>query len=68
MNIPTEIESTFQPPTHWTSWQSTNLSLTEDLKRKDTPPMVLKLTTLEMVDFHYPEKDLLRVNTDGSGR
>jgi hypothetical protein len=28
--------------------------------------VVLKLTPLEMVDFHYPEKDMLRVGTDGS--
>jgi len=45
---------------------ATNLSLTGNLKKEDTPPMVVKLTTLEMIDFHYPEKDLLRVNTDGS--
>jgi len=45
---------------------ATNLSLTEDLKKKDTSPMVLKLTTLEIIDLHYPEKDWLRVYTDGS--
>ena len=28
--------------------------------------MVLKLTTLEMIDLHYPEKEWLRVETDGS--
>jgi len=44
---------------------ATNLSLTEDLKKKDTSQMVLKLTTLEMIDLHYPEKDWLRVYTDG---
>jgi hypothetical protein len=66
-NIPTQIEPTI-PATNPLDFitVATNLSLTEDLKKKDTPPMVLKLTTLEMVDFHYPEKDLLRVNTDGS--
>ena len=45
---------------------ATNLSLTEHLKKKVTSPLVLKLTTLEMVDLHYPEKDWLRVYTDGS--
>ena len=45
---------------------TTNLSLTEDLKKKDTSPMVLKLTALEMIDLHYPEKDWLRVYTDES--
>ena len=28
--------------------------------------MVLRLTALEMIDLHYPEKDWLRVYTDGS--
>jgi ribonuclease HI len=28
--------------------------------------MALKLTTLEMIDLHYPEKEWLRVDTDGS--
>jgi len=45
---------------------ATNLSLTEDLKKKRTSPVVLKLTTLERIDLHYPEKDWLRVYTDGS--
>ena len=44
---------------------ATNLSLTEDLKKEGRPLTVLKLTTLE-IDLHYPEKDLLRVSTDGS--
>jgi hypothetical protein len=44
---------------------ATNLSLTEDRKKKDTSPMVLKLTTLEMIDLHYPEKDWLGFYTYG---
>jgi len=45
---------------------TTNLSLTEDLKKQDTSQIVLKLTALEMIDLHYPEKDWVRVYTDGS--
>jgi hypothetical protein len=48
---------------------TTNLSLTEDLKKKDKKdisPMVLKLTALEMIDLHYLKKDWPRVYTDGS--
>jgi len=45
---------------------ATNLSLTVDLQEKDTSQMVLKLTTLEMIDLHYPVKEWLRVNTVGS--
>jgi hypothetical protein len=45
---------------------ATNLSLTKDLKKKDTFPVVLKLNALEMTDLHYPKKDWLRINTDGS--
>jgi len=44
---------------------TTNLSLTEDLKKKDAFSMVLKLTALEIVYLHYPEKEWLRVYTDG---
>ena len=67
MKIPTQIEPTIAAtnPLNFMT-VATNLSLTEDPKKKDTPLMVLKLTTLEMIDFHYPEKDLLRVNTYGS--
>ena len=67
MNIPTRIEPTI-PATNPLDFMTvaTNLSLTEDPKKKDTSPVVFKLTTLEMIDFHYPEKDLLRVDTDGS--
>jgi hypothetical protein len=36
------------------------------LKKQDTSPIVLKLTALEMTDLHYPEKDLVRIYTDGS--
>jgi hypothetical protein len=28
--------------------------------------LVLKLTALEMIELHYPEKDWLRAFTDGS--
>ena len=45
---------------------TTNLSLTEDLKKERYIPMVLKLTALNMIDLHYPEKDWLRVYTDGA--
>jgi hypothetical protein len=45
---------------------TTNLSLTEDLKKQDTSPIVLKLTALEMIHLHYPEKDWVRIYTDGS--
>jgi hypothetical protein len=67
MNIPIQIEPII-PATNPLDFMTgaTNLSPTEDLKKKYTPPMVLKLTTLEMIDFHYPENDLLRVNTGGS--
>jgi len=44
---------------------ATNLSLTEDLKKKDAFPVVLKLNALEMTDLHYPKKDWLRIYTDG---
>jgi hypothetical protein len=37
-----------------------NLSPTEDLKKKDKSPVGLKLTALEMIDLHYPEKNWLR--------
>jgi hypothetical protein len=67
MKIPTQIEPTIAATNPLNIMTvATNLSLTEDLKKKDTTLMFLKLTTLEMIDFHYPEKDLLRVNTDGS--
>jgi len=67
MNIRTQIEPTI-PATNPLEFMTvaTNLSLTEDLKKKDTSQMVLKLTTLEMIDLHYPEKEWLRVDTDGS--
>ena len=67
MNIPTQTEPTI-PATNPLDFMTviTNLSLTEDLKKKDTSPMVLKLTALEMTVLHYPEKDWLRVYTDGS--
>jgi hypothetical protein len=45
---------------------TTNLSITEDLKKKDTSPMVLKLTAIEMIDLHYPKQEWLRCYTDGS--
>jgi len=44
---------------------ATNLSLIEDLKRKESFPMVLKLNALEIIDLHYPEKEWLRIYTDG---
>jgi hypothetical protein len=34
---------------------TTNLSLTEDLKKKDTSPVTFKLTALEMTELHYPQ-------------
>jgi hypothetical protein len=67
MNMPTQIEPNI-PATNPLEFLTvaTNLSLTEDLKKNDTFPMVLKLNALEMIDLHYPEKDWLRVYTDGS--
>jgi len=67
MNIQTQTEPTIPAtkPLDFTT-VTTNLSLTEDLKKKDTSQMVLKLTTLEMIDLHYPEQEWLRVDTDGS--
>jgi len=67
MDIPTQLEPTI-PDTNPLDFMTvtTNLSLTENLKKQDTSPIVLKLTALEMTDFHYPEKDWLRVYTDGS--
>jgi hypothetical protein len=56
MNIPIQIEPTI-PNTNPLDLMpvTTNPSLTEDLKKKDTSPMVLKLTVLEMTDLHYPQ-------------
>ena len=67
MNIPTQREP-INPATNPLEFMTvaTNLSLTEDLKKEDTSPLVLKLTALEMTDLHYPEKDWLRVYTDES--
>jgi len=67
MNIPTQLERTvpnINPLDFMTV--KTNLSLTEDLKKQDTSPIVLKLSALEMIDLHYPEMDWLRVYTNGS--
>jgi hypothetical protein len=67
MNIQTQTEPTIPAtkPLDFTT-VATNLSLTVDLKKKDTSQMGLKLTTLEITDLHYPEKEWLKVNTDGS--
>jgi hypothetical protein len=67
MNFPTQREPTI-PATNPLDFMTviTDLSLTEDLKKKDTSPVVLKLTALDMIDLHYPEKDWFRVYTDGS--
>jgi len=67
MNIPTQIEPNI-PATNPLDFMTitTNLSLTEDLKKKDTFPVVLKFPALEMIELYYPEKDWLRVYTDGS--
>jgi len=67
MNIPTQIEPTI-PATDPLDFMTatTNLSLTEDLKKEDTSPMVLKFPALEMIDLYYTKKDWLRVYTDGS--
>jgi len=56
MNIPTKIEPTI-PNTNPLDFMTvtTNLSLTEDLRKKDTSQMVLKLTVLEMTELHYPQ-------------
>ena len=45
---------------------TTNLSLTKDLRKKNTSPVVIKLIALEMIDLHYPKKDWFGVYTDGS--
>jgi hypothetical protein len=67
MNIPTQIEPTI-PASNPLDLMTvaTNLSLTEDLKMIDTSPLILKLTALEMIDLHYPEKDWLRAYIDGA--
>ena len=67
MSIPIQIEPTI-PRTNPLGFMrvTTNVSLTEDLKKKDTSPVVLKLTALEMIDLYYPEKYWIRVYTDGS--
>jgi len=51
MNILTQTEPIF-PATNPLEFMTvaTNLSLTEDLKKKDAFPMVLKLNALEMLD------------------
>jgi ribonuclease HI len=66
MNIPTQIEPII-PATNPFDLMTvaTKLSLTEDLKKKDASPVILNLTTFEMIDLHYPEKDCFRVYTDG---
>jgi len=67
MNIPTQIEPTI-PASNLLDFMTvaTNLSLTEDINRKDTSQMFLKITALEMIDLHYPENDWLSVYTDVS--
>ena len=67
MNILTQTEPTIQAtnPLDFMTF-ATNLSLMEDPNKKDTPQKVLKLTTLEMIDHCYPEKEWLIFNTDGS--
>ena len=67
--MPTQKEPTcITPATNPLKFMTvtTNLSLTEDLKKKDTFPMVLKLNALETIALRYPEKDWLRVYTDES--
>jgi hypothetical protein len=66
MNIPTQIEFTI-PATNPFDFMTvaTNLTVTEDLKKKDTSPGILNLATLEMIDLHYTGKDWFRVYTDG---
>jgi hypothetical protein len=58
MNIPTQIEPTISntDPLDFMT-VTTNLSLTEDLKKKYTSPVVFKLTALEMTDLHYTHED-----------
>jgi hypothetical protein len=66
MYIPTRIEPTI-PNINQLDFMTviTNSSLTEDLKKQNTSPMVFKLTALEVTDLHYPQ-DWLRVYTLGS--
>jgi hypothetical protein len=65
--IPTQIEPTI-PNINPLDFMTviTNSSLTEDLKKQDTSPMVFKLTALEMTELHYPQEDWLRVYNHGS--
>jgi len=65
--IPTRIEPTI-PNINPLDFMTviTNSSLTEDLKKQDTSPMVFKLTALEVTDLHYPQEDWFRVYTHGS--
>jgi len=66
MNFPTQIEpntANTNPLDFMTV--TTNLLLTEDLKQKDTSPMVFRLTALEMTDLHYQQQDWLRVYNGG---
>ena len=67
LNIPTQTEN-ISPPINPLDFRTIqiNMSLTEEMKKKDTSPEILKQSTLETINTSYPEEEWLRIYTDGS--